>query len=189
LAIEPVPKPHGTHVSAVIRGRCGGGAYNPQRPVSGFRPGRTQSCVHPWTLGVRPQNHTWFCPCRGGSGGRKSVARGKTFPCQQLKNFGPRMARINTNDTYPSARIRNAMYGAHSRTFADKKTKNLCNLLTTLIFPLLKLLTVEDFPPLAGFGTGSIESKCRCPGAAGRGLTPGAFRLYCINDRGARFKT
>ncbi|MDR1470398.1 MAG: hypothetical protein LBT00_14035, partial [Spirochaetaceae bacterium] len=40
-------------------------------------------------------------------------------------------------------RIRNAMYGAHSRTFADKKTKNLCNPLTTLIFHLLKLLTVE----------------------------------------------
>ncbi|MDR1468316.1 MAG: hypothetical protein LBT00_03370, partial [Spirochaetaceae bacterium] len=55
-----------------------------------------------------------------------------------------------------SARIRNAMSGAHSRTFADKKTKNLCDPLTTLIFHWLKLLTGEGFPPFAGFGTGSL---------------------------------
>jgi hypothetical protein len=77
---------------------------------------------------------------------------------QQLKNFGPRMARINTNNTYLSARIRNAMYGAHSRAFADirghsrtKKTKNLCDPLPTLIFHWLKLLTGECLPRLDCF--------------------------------------
>ncbi|MDR1470300.1 MAG: hypothetical protein LBT00_13535 [Spirochaetaceae bacterium] len=68
-------------------GGVAGVAYNPQRPVSGFQPGRTQSCVHPWTLGVRPPSQATlghhaphgFVPAEGVAEKPKALERGGDF--------------------------------------------------------------------------------------------------------------
>jgi hypothetical protein len=92
LVLEPVQKPCEMQASAVIRSRAlpatetwdGGVAGVPTALSVLLRtsgPGRTQSCVHPWTLGVRPQNHAphGFVPLRGIAEG-EDRSEGGDFP-------------------------------------------------------------------------------------------------------------